>query len=717
MDGMDGGARYRRPTWRDAVRDFPWWKGLGVDWRGAPEHPRRVPALPRLLRYYLPYWPTVSAILGLLVVSAAVGVISPLVTRQIIDQALPKHNLVLLAHLLVVLLALHLLGEALGLVHTALHSLTLQGVLRDVRARVFGAMAGTDLRRRAELDPNAVTSRIINDIGIAGTGGVAGVLTTLIGAFHDITVLAASVVAMFVLNPWLAWIVWLVMPPFIVLGLAMGRWVYGLERRLHERIVDLNTALEAAAAAGSAAVARRGAFHRIADAFANVSIARRFVRSSFSNLWSVGTALVAAGLWWFGGREVMNGVMTLGTLLAFIAYTRKVERPMDRLLGVFIGLRGVLALADRVFSLVDHLTALGGPVLPPPTRGLRGFTPMLRPRQWFASLQLQLRVPDQKPLGQTVRRLITYFRPYWPYWVLVAAMAVIAIGGLGQLRPLLERMIIDAALPQHRTGLLLLGVLGILAYPIIHVFTGTVSTLSHEVMSERSLRDLRNDFFDEATAKGPAFWNAIHPSEFTSRGLNDIDAIHGATSSLVDIIWREIPVITASILTFALNWRLGLVAFALIPPFLPWTYIFGRVRYSLDRRIYEEVTRMHQAVQGVAAGRADADPATFHEANQRLADLAVLSSLAAWAYGVVYGLKSLATTLWFWWVGGQWVMGGQLPLGTLMAEHTYAGHTENLGNVFGAYVTLSGLAANCDRVFKLMDAPDPGYAAPLYASH
>ena len=716
MDGMDGGERYRRPTWREALRGFPWWKELGVDWRGAPEQPRGSPSLPRLLRFYLPYWPTVAAILGMLVVSAAVGVIPPLLTRQIIDQALPKHNLVLLVHLLLLLVALHLLSEALGLVHTVLHSLTLQGVLRDVRARVFGAVAGADPRRRAELDPNGVTGRIINDIGIAGAGGVAGVLTTLIGAFHDVTVLAASVVAMFVLNPWLALIVWFVMPPFIVLGLAVGRWVYGLERRLHERIVDLNTALEAAAAAGSRAAARRRTFHRIADAFANVSIARKFVGRSFSNLWSVGTALVAAGLWWFGGREVMNGVMTLGTLLAFIAYTRKVEGPIDRLLGVFIGLRGVLALADRVFNLFDRLAALGGPVLPPPTRGLRGFAPMLRPRRWFAGLQLRLKVPQQKPLGPTVRRLLEYFRPYWPYWVLVVAMAVVAIGGLGQLRPLFERMIIDGALPQHRTGLLLLGVLGILAYPVIHIFTGTVSTLSHEVMSHRSLRDLRNDFFDEVTAKGPAFWDAVHPSEFTSRGLNDIDAIYGATSSLADLTWREIPVITASIFMFALNWRLGLVAFALIPPFLPWTYLFGRVRYSLDRRIYEEVTRMHQAVQGVAAARADADPAAFHDANQRLADLAVLSSLATWGYGVVYGLKSLATTLWFWWVGGQWVMGGQLQLGTLMAEHTYADHIENMGDVFGAYVTLSGLAANCDRVFALMDTPDPGAAASLAAS-
>ncbi len=470
--------------------------------------------------------------------------------------------------------------------------------------------------------------------------------------------------------------------------------------------MDLNDALEGAAAAGPGAATRRGAFHRIADAFANVSIARTFMGRSFSNLWSVGTALVAAGLWWFGGREVMSGVMTLGTLLAFIAYTRKVEGPVDRLLEVFIGLRGVLALADRVFGLFDRLADYGGTELPPPTSGLRGFAPLLHPRQWFSGLGLRLAAPQQARFGTTVRRLLEYFRPYWPYWVLVLAMAVIGIGGLGQLRPLFERMIIDGALPQHRTGLLLLGALGILAYPIIHIFTGTASTLSHEVMSHRSLRDLRNDFFDEATAKGPAFWSSIHSSEFTSRGLNDIDAIYGATSSLANITWREIPVFTATILMFGLNWRLGLAAFVLIPPFLPWTYLFGRVRYTLERRIYEEVTCMHQAVQGVADARPAADPGVFYDANQRLADLAILSALASWGYGVVYGLKSLATTVWFWWVGGQWVMGDRLPLGTLMAEHSYAGSTENLGDVFGAFVTLNGLAANCDRVFALMDTAD-----------
>ena len=702
---MPSDERYRRPSWREALRDFPWWHGLGVDWGGTPEQPRRSPSLPRLLAFYLPYWPAVAGILGLLVASAAVGVIPPLLTRQIIDRALPTHNLALLAHLLLLLVALHLLGEAIGLVQTVLHSLTLQGVLRDVRARVFGLVAGAGPEQRSRLEPSGVTGRVINDIGIAGAGGVAGVLTTLIGAFRDVTVLLAAVVAMFVLNRWLALVVWCALPPFIGLGLAVGHWVYGLERRLHERMVDLNAALEAGAAAGPAAAGQRGAFHRLADAFSNVSIARRFIGRSFSNLWSVGTALVAAGLWWFGGREVMSGVMTLGTLLAFIAYARKVEGPIDRLLGVFISLRGVVALADRVFGLFDQLAG-GGRPLAPPAAGLRAFAALLRPVRWLSSLGLQRTAPRQARLGPTLRRLLGYFRPYWPYWVLVATMAVVAIGGLGQLRPLLERMIIDGALPQHRTGLLLLAALGILAYPLIHIFTGTVSTLSHEVMSHRSLRDLRNDFFDEATAKGAGFWSRIHPSEFTSRGLNDIDAIYGATSSLANLTWREIPVITATLFMFGLNWRLGLVAFALIPPFLPWTYLFGRVRYAIDRRIYEEVTHLHQAVQGAAAGRPDAVPAEFYAANQRLAELAVCAALAGWAYGVVYSLKSLATTLWFWWVGGQWVMGGQLQLGTLMAEHSYAGQTENLGDVFGAYVTLSGLAANCDRVFALMDAPE-----------
>lgn len=215
---MDSDRRYQRPTWREALRDFPWWRELGVDWQGAPEQPRRFPSLPRLLRFYLPYWPTVAAILGLLVISATIGVIPPLITRQIIDKALPGRDLTLLAHLLLLLVALHFLSEAVSFVHTVLHSLTLQGVLRDVRARVFGAVAGADPRMRAQIGSSGITGRIINDIGIAGAGGVAGVLTTLIGAFHDVTVLVASVVAMFILNPWLALIVLFVLPPFIVLA-------------------------------------------------------------------------------------------------------------------------------------------------------------------------------------------------------------------------------------------------------------------------------------------------------------------------------------------------------------------------------------------------------------------------------------------------------------------------------------------------------------------
>ncbi len=716
-DAPDG--RYRKPSWRQTIAEFPWWRTLGVDWRGVPAEPVRHPSLIRLLGFYLGYWPTVAGIVALIFVSATLGVIPPLIIRRIVNVALPQRNVALLLHLVLLIALVHFAAQAVGLVQTALHSLTLQGVLRDVRGRLFTAAAVVPPERRRDVDADAITGRVINDVGIAGAGGIAGVLTTLIGAVRDLSVLAATATAMFVLDWRLALIVWFVLPPFVVFGVAVGRWTYGLQRRLHENIVIINRQLEGTAAAATGDTpARRGAFHEASNAYSDVSIARRFIGRSFGNLWSVGTALVAGGLWWFGGHNVMAGTLTLGTLLAFIAYGARVDKPIKSLLDVWISLRGVLALADRVFEYLDRLTARAAEagVSPRPAvpTGLRGFAGMAAPRRWLADLDVDLSRPGAPGRGQlwpTVRRLLAYFYPYWPYWVVVVAMALVAIGGLGQLQPLFQRLIIDRALPEHRTGLLLLGILGILAYPVIHIFTGTASTLGHEVMSNRSLRDLRNDFFDRVSGQARAFFGRLHPSEVTSRGLNDIDAIYGATSQLANITWEEIPVFTATLFMLGLNWRLGLAVLCLIPPFLPWTYLFGRVRYALDRRIYEEVTRMHAAVQGVAAGRPDADVGAFHEANRRLADLGVLSAMLGWAYALVYDVKSLVVTAWLWWVGGQWVMQGALSLGTLLAEQTYAARTENLGDVFGAYLTLSGLAANCDRVFALMDEP-PGAGVP-----
>jgi len=70
-------------------------------------------------------------------------------------------------------------------------------------------------------------------------------------------------------------------------------------------------------------------------------------------------------LWWFGGSMVMGSALTLGTLLAIMTYSDRLEG-LGQLFNGYVTVKGVQANADRVFALMDD-----GPPAPPAARATR----------------------------------------------------------------------------------------------------------------------------------------------------------------------------------------------------------------------------------------------------------------------------------------------------------------------------------------------------------
>ncbi|MCL4544430.1 MAG: ABC transporter transmembrane domain-containing protein [Chloroflexi bacterium] len=723
-----------RPAWRQTLREFAWWHDLGVVWTGRPAEPLRTSSLWRLFGRFLPYWPAVAGVLLLIVVSAAVGTIPPLITRSIIDQALPAHNQRLLLQLILATLGVYLLTTAIGLLHTLFGAVAANGVVRDVRAELEADIRSLPPEYRRQQETDTLTARVINDVGVVGGNstvftGIAGIFDTVLGAVNSVAVLGASLVAMFLLNWRFALAVVLILPPFVTFGVLTARWVYAVTRRMYEKISDVNYDFQQL---GTGRPVPALAFHRDNALLANLGIMLRFLTRSFSNLWSVGPALATALLWWLGGSRIMQGRLELGTLIAFLAYVSRVEKPVQSLLNVLINVRGIVALSDRIYAAIEAAQACSAAAGDPATvrqgeteRSRESVFDLLHLSRWLRRLDLPLQqTAERDRVGglASLARLLRFFLPYWPYWLLVVLMAVIAIGGLGQIVPLFQRMIIDQAIPQQNRSLLLLGVLGILAYPVIHIITGTISTVSHEIMSNRALQNFRDAFYDSMNDKPTAFFAHHAPSEITSRGVNDVNGVYSGSAQLANLTWQEIPVVSAVIIMFALNWRLGLVVLLLMPPFILWTAFMGRVTYALKQRIFERVRQLHTLVSATAAGTVQdgerqASEGDFAALNQELANYGVASNLLAWLFQAVFGGKAVIVRGIIWWFGGAMVMGGALSLGTLLAIMTYSDRLEGLGELFNGYVTVKGVQANVDRVFELMDDRPLGQSAPVLAFH
>src|SRR5918995_346254 len=152
--------------------------------------------LRRVAILFKPYRSRLAAVLGLILVSGLLGIVSPFLVRDIFDEALPQDDDRLLTFLVLGLIAIAVVTGVLGVGQTWLSNLVGQQVMHDLRAAVYRHLQRLSLAFFTRTRTGEVQSRIANDIG-----GVERVVTsTATSIVSNITTVVAAVVAMLLLD-------------------------------------------------------------------------------------------------------------------------------------------------------------------------------------------------------------------------------------------------------------------------------------------------------------------------------------------------------------------------------------------------------------------------------------------------------------------------------------------------------------------------------------
>src|SRR4051812_21444756 len=121
--------------------------------------------LSRIARLFRHYRPRLAILLGLIVVSAGIGVVSPFLLRGILDTAIPQRDTKLLTLLVLGMIASSVASGAIGVVQTWLSNSVGQRVMHDLRAAVYAHLQRMSLAFFTRTHTGEVQSRIANDIG------------------------------------------------------------------------------------------------------------------------------------------------------------------------------------------------------------------------------------------------------------------------------------------------------------------------------------------------------------------------------------------------------------------------------------------------------------------------------------------------------------------------------------------------------------------------
>src|SRR5205085_1303299 len=165
----------------------------------------------RILSLFIRYRLRLGAVIGLIVFSSGLSMVSPFLLRAVLDKALPHRDGTLLTELVLGMIGISIATGAIGVWQTYISNVVGQRVMHDLRTAVYRHLQRMSLAFFTRTRTGEVQSRIANDIG--GIDSV--VTTTATSVAQNATTVIATVIAMVVLDWRLAAFSLVFVPPFV----------------------------------------------------------------------------------------------------------------------------------------------------------------------------------------------------------------------------------------------------------------------------------------------------------------------------------------------------------------------------------------------------------------------------------------------------------------------------------------------------------------------
>ena len=329
--------------------------------------------------------------------------------------------------------------------------------------------------------------------------------------------------------------------------------------------------------------------------------------------------------------------------------------------------------------------------------------------------------PVDKSYDRTLLwRLLRYLRPY-KLPVLVSFLLIVAMAGLDLVGPYLTKVAIDKYIQQgNASGLDRIAALylGSLLLAFIVRF-GQVYIL--QMTGQRVMMDLRREIYSHLQRLHVGFFDQNPVGRLMTRVTTDVDAVNELfTSGVVTVFGDLFTLFGIMGVMLAMNWKLALVTFSVIPLFFVVTNWFRRGSRATFREVRRWVARINAFLQENITGmavvqlfrREPRNREAFAAINRQHTD-ANLAQIFYYAifYPAIELLAALATALILLY-GGWRVIAGTLTLGALVAFIQYSERFwRPISDLSEKFNILQAAMASSERIFTLLDT-EPKVVAP-----
>lgn len=317
------------------------------------KNPRQ--ALGRLAEYLLPFKFPILFVVVCVIIYTMLGLLEPFLLGYAIDNFISTKDAAGLARIAILLLVIYLLDNGFQAVSSWIMAGVSQRALQKLRGDLFGHIQSLTIRFFDQHTTGELMSRLTNDIDAINQAVSQNVVSLVASALSMIGI----VIAMFLMDVYLALTTLVIVPIMLWFANFVARYTRKGFRDLQFELGGMNSQMEEAISGARVIKAFRRNDAVVADFEAHnrkVFKAGVYANSYALLLMPITTQLgnlfmiALAGM---GGYLALRGLVTVGTIAAFISYSQKFIFPLRQIANIYNSIQAALAGAERVFDVID----------------------------------------------------------------------------------------------------------------------------------------------------------------------------------------------------------------------------------------------------------------------------------------------------------------------------------------------------------------------------
>jgi ATP-binding cassette subfamily B protein len=337
-------------------RGSGWWSFISYDEsKGKTEVDRAL--LSRVWGYGRPYLGQIGIVLLAITVSSLIELIPPLLYRDLFDTVIPNKDFTRLNWLGLGMIAVPILSNLIGVGERYFSARVGEGIIFDLRQGMYEHLQRMSLRFFTHTKSGEIISRFNNDV----VGAQSAITSTVPSIVTNGITLITTLAVMLSIEWRLTLMSIAVLPLFLLPARRVGRIFRDIRRKAMEYNADMSAIVGETLSINGALLAKtfgrlkeeRNRYKESNAAVRDIGVRRAMVGRWFFMGLGIASTIGMALIYWGGGYFVLQGAISAGTIVAFVAYLGRLYGPISSLSNVQVEFATSMVSFERVFEYLD----------------------------------------------------------------------------------------------------------------------------------------------------------------------------------------------------------------------------------------------------------------------------------------------------------------------------------------------------------------------------